>query len=130
MYRAITRDIQVTVTPKYLDERSTVDGHQYFWAYTVVIDNFGEASVQLKARYWHITDQLGRVQEVRGVGVVGEQPVLAPGASYEYTSGVPLPTPTGVMAGRYQMETETGETFWVDIPTFSLDSPHIRRVIN
>ena len=79
MYRAITRDIQVTVTPKYLDERSSVEGHQYFWAYTVAIDNLGETNVQLKSRYWHITDQFGRVQEVRGVGVVGEQPVLQPG---------------------------------------------------
>jgi ApaG protein len=130
MYRAITRDIQVTVTPKYLDERSSAEGHQYFWAYTVSIDNLGDTTVQLKARYWHITDQLGRVQEVSGIGVVGEQPVLQPGGSYEYTSGVPLPTPTGVMAGRYQMETDSGEMFWVDIPAFSLDSPHIRRVIN
>ena len=88
------------------------------------IENKSDNTVQLKRRHWKITDAYGRIQEVQGAGVVGEQPVLHPGDSYEYTSGTPLPTPSGIMVGRYQMETEGGERFDVDIPAFSLDSPH------
>ena len=80
--------------------------------------------MQLRTRYWRITDSMGRVQEVRGAGVVGEQPVLGPGESYEYTSGTPLPTPSGIMVGTYQMESQSGEKFEVDVPAFSLDSPY------
>jgi ApaG protein len=80
--------------------------------------------VQLRTRYWRITDSLGRVQEVRGAGVVGEQPVLKPGDSYEYTSGTPLPTPSGIMVGTYQMESQSGEKFDINVPAFSLDSPY------
>jgi ApaG protein len=90
----------------------------------VRIENGGAETVQLRNRYWRITDSLGRVQEVRGAGVVGEQPVLKPGESYEYTSGTPLQTPSGIMVGSYQMETPAGERFEVDVPAFSLDSPH------
>jgi ApaG protein len=86
--------------------------------------------VQLKTRHWRITDANGRLQEVRGAGVVGEQPVLKPGGSYEYTSGVPLPTPSGFMAGSYGMVTEAGEMFDIDIPAFSLDLPEKARTIN
>ena len=80
--------------------------------------------MQLRTRYWRITDSLGRIQEVRGPGVVGEQPVLKPGDSYEYTSGTPLPTPSGIMVGTYQMESQSGEKFDIDVPAFSLDSPY------
>jgi ApaG protein len=90
----------------------------------VRIENNSKRAVQLKTRYWRITDSLGNVQEVRGDGVVGEQPVLDPGSSFEYTSGTPLNTPSGIMAGTYQMKPTGGDCFDVIIPTFSLDSPH------
>ncbi len=124
MYTATTRKITVTVQPQYLDDRSSPDEDRYMWAYQVRIENGGDDTVQLRARYWHITDANGRVQEVRGAGVVGEQPVLKPGEAFEYTSGTPLPTPSGIMVGRYQMESERGERFEIDVPAFSLDSPH------
>ncbi len=130
MYRAVTRQIEVTVEPNFLPERSSPDRQQYFWAYTIVITNSGDETVQLKTRHWIITDSTGRKQEVRGEGVVGEQPVLAPGERFEYTSGVPLTTASGIMTGRYQMVSETGERFEIDVPTFSLDSPEGKRTLN
>ncbi|HKJ75206.1 MAG TPA: Co2+/Mg2+ efflux protein ApaG [Alphaproteobacteria bacterium] len=123
-YQATTRSIEVSVEPFYLETESEPQQHRFVWAYRVRIANNGACTVQLKNRYWRITDSLGRTQEVRGVGVVGEQPVLAPGESYEYTSGTPLDTPSGIMVGTYHMETDDGEGFEVDIPAFSLDSPH------
>jgi ApaG protein len=130
MYRAVTRQIEVTVEPNFLPERSSVESRQYFWSYTIVITNSGAETVQLRTRHWIITDATGRKQEVRGEGVVGEQPVLAPGERFEYTSGVPLPTASGFMTGRYQMVSESGEKFEIDVPTFSLDSPDHKRVLN
>jgi ApaG protein len=130
MYRTVTRDIEVLVTPRYLSERSSPDNGYFFWAYTIEIKNRGAETVQLKTRHWRITDAHGRLQEVRGAGVVGEQPVLEPGGSFEYTSGVPLPTPSGFMVGTYSMETTAGEGFDIDIPAFSLDSVHGQRTIN
>jgi ApaG protein len=130
MYTAVTRSIEVTVTPRFLPERSSPGEGHYFWAYTIEITNNGAETVQLKTRHWRITDASGRVQEVRGPGVVGEQPRLAPGESFEYTSGVPLPTPSGFMAGSYRMVTEQGEPFDIEIPAFSLDSPEPKRTIN
>ena len=130
MYRTVTRHIEVTVEPNFLPERSSAERNQYFWSYTIVITNSGEETVQLRTRQWIITDAAGRQQEVRGEGVVGEQPVLAPGERYEYTSGVPLATASGFMTGHYQMESESGERFEIDVPTFSLDSPDSRRVLN
>jgi len=130
MYRAVTRDIQVTVKPQYLADRSSVEEGRFFWAYTVEIVNLGKATVQLKSRHWVITDAHGNQQEVRGPGVVGEQPTLKPGERFEYTSGVPLTTPIGLMAGTYQMVSEGGENFDVEVPVFSLDSPHGKRVLH
>jgi ApaG protein len=130
MYRAVTRQIEVTVEPNFMPERSSAEKSQYFWSYTIVITNSGPETVQLRTRHWIITDATGRKQEVRGEGVIGEQPVLAPGESFEYTSGVPLPTTSGFMTGRYQMVTEAGERFEIDVPTFSLDSPDSKRVLN
>ena len=124
MYSSITNDIRVTVRPTYLAEQSSPGDNHYVWAYHIRIDNTGERAVQLRFRFWRITDGLGRIQEVRGAGVVGEQPVIPPGAAYEYTSGTPLATPSGIMVGSYQVETEDGESFEVAIPAFSLDSPH------
>ena len=130
MYRAITRNIQVTVEPRYLEHESRPVEGRYFWAYTIEIVNMGPETVQLQSRYWQITDETGRREEVTGAGVVGEQPVLEPGQRFEYTSGCPLSTPSGLMVGTYQMVSETGELFSVQIPAFSLDSPHVRRTVN
>ena len=124
MYTQTTRGITVTVQPIFLDDQSSpAEGH-YVWAYRVRIQNNGDDTVQLMRRHWKITDAMGRMQEVQGAGVVGEQPVLEPGETFESTSGTPLPTPSGIMLGSYQMETDDGETFDVAIPAFSLDSPH------
>ncbi len=130
MYSAVTRDIEVQVEPFYLEERSDPDSDRYVWAYRVTIENRSDEFVQLLSRYWHITDGAGRVEEVRGAGVVGEQPQLNPGDSYQYTSGCPLSTPSGIMAGRYTMRNARGELFDVAIPAFSLDLPGTKRVMN
>jgi len=124
MYEATTDDITVTVTPLFLEEQSDPEADHYVWAYHVRIENHGTRTVRLRSRYWRITDARGRVQEVRGPGVVGEQPTLEAGESYEYTSGTPLETPSGVMVGTYQMEAADGTQFEIAIPAFSLDSPH------
>ncbi len=124
-YSATTRGIEVRVRPFYLEDQSDPDEGQFVWAYKVTIANVGQRTVQLVSRTWRITNGVGRVQRVHGPGVVGEQPVLEPGEAFEYTSGTPLDTPSGFMTGAYHMiETETGETFDVAIPSFSLDSPH------
>jgi len=130
MYEAITRGIRVRVTPVYVPEQSEPNDDYYFWAYTVEISNEGRSAVQLKSRYWRITDAQGQTQEVRGPGVVGQTPAIAPGASYSYTSGCPLRTPQGMMVGSYQMVDEDGEMFDVAIPAFSLDSPYARQQLN
>ena len=130
MYQAVTRNIEVSVTPEYVSERSAPDRGEYFWAYTIEITNRGADTVQLRTRHWRITDGFGRQQEVRGPGVVGKQPVLKPGESFEYTSGVPLPTPSGFMTGTYGMVTASGEPFDIAIPTFSLDGPEQKRTLN
>ncbi len=130
MYRAVTRKIEVTVTPRFLPDRSSPDKSYFFWAYTIAITNAGDETVQLRTRHWRITDASGKLQEVKGEGVVGEEPVLKAGQSFEYTSGVPLQTPSGFMTGSYGMETDTGEHFNIEIPTFSLDSSYGRRTIN
>lgn len=131
MYRAVTRNIEVTVTPRYLADRSSPGESYFFWAYTIDIANRGGETVQLKTRHWRITDANGKLQEVRGAGVVGEEPVLQPGKSFEYTSGVPLTTPSGFMAGSYGMITDAGEPFDIEIPAFSLDSSSLtKRSIN
>jgi ApaG protein len=123
-YLANTREIAVSVEPTYLATRSSPENSQYFWAYRVVIENQGRETVQLLSRHWMITNARGELTEVKGPGVVGEQPVLKPGESFEYTSGAPLDTPSGMMGGAYQMETESGERFDIEIPTFSLDLPN------
>ncbi|MDF2813280.1 MAG: Co2+/Mg2+ efflux protein ApaG [Microvirga sp.] len=130
MYKAVTRGISVTVTPRYMPEESSPQEERYFFAYTVEIVNTGEERVQLRSRHWKIMDERGQVQEVRGPGVVGEQPVLGPGESFSYTSGCPLPTRSGTMQGSYVMETDGGETFAAEIPLFSLDIPQAKRVVH
>ncbi len=130
MYSETTRSIIITVKPFYLEDQSSPAEDHYVWAYHVRIENQGEETVQLRSRHWKITDGRGQVQEVRGPGVVGEQPVLGPGESFEYTSGTPLPTPSGIMVGSYQMETLGGERFDIAVPAFSLDSPHQKMRLN
>lgn len=130
MYRTTTHQIVVRVEPFYLDDDSEPDENRYVWAYRVTIDNQSEETVQLLSRYWQITDATGHVEEVRGPGVVGEQPELAPGESFQYTSGCPLTTPSGIMAGSYTLRNERGETFEIAIPTFSLDIPDRNRTVN
>ncbi len=125
MYKASTRSITVTVEPSYLEDDSTPANHEFRWSYRIRIENHGKRTVRLLSRYWRITDAIGRIQEVRGDGVVGEQPVLEPGHAFEYQSWTPLQTPSGIMAGSYQMqERSSGELFDVAIPAFSLDSPY------
>jgi ApaG protein len=130
MYEAVTRDIRVRVTPIYSEERSTPADGYYFWAYTIDIVNESREIVQLRARHWRITDGAGRSEVVRGPGVVGQTPVIPPGESFTYTSGCPLKTPSGIMAGSYQMSSLGGQLFDVAIPAFSLDSPYAIRSVN
>ena len=130
MYSSVTRDIMITVLPEFVPDRSDADDGQFFWAYTVEIANQSEVTVQLTARHWKITDANGKMEEVQGPGVVGEQPILKPGEAFRYTSGCPLTTPSGIMTGSYRMVDEAGEVFEAEIPAFSLDSPFARRVLN
>ena len=124
IYEQTTEAISVSVEPVYLDDHSAPDENHYVWAYHVRIENRGRSTVQLLTRHWKITDSMGQIQEVRGDGVVGEQPVLDPGEVFEYTSGTPLATPSGIMAGSYHMLADGGRRFNVEIPPFSLDSPY------
>ena len=130
MYSAVTHDVQVTVLPEFVPERSDPDAGRFFWVYTVEITNLRRSTVQLVSRHWRITDGRGRLEEVKGAGVVGEQPILEPGETFRYTSGCPLTTPSGIMAGTYRMVDQSGGAFDVVIPTFSLDSPSFRRTLN
>ena len=129
-YEKITRSIRIRVVPDFSEDQSTPEESYYFWTYTIEIANQGLETVQLKSRIWKITDAKGRTEEVRGPGVVGQTPVIPPGQSFTYTSGCPLPTPSGIMVGSYQMTGETGELFDIAIPAFSLDSPYVVRSVN
>jgi ApaG protein len=128
-YQAQTRGVVVRVRPEYLPDQSEPDERRWVWAYHIEVENTGDAPVQLLARHWRITDAGGHTEEVKGMGVVGEQPVLNPGQRFRYTSGCPLPTPSGVMAGTYRMASAEGQ-FDADIPAFSLDLPEARRTVN
>jgi ApaG protein len=126
MYSTVTHDIQITVLPEFVPERSDADEASFWWAYTVEIANRGHMTVQLTARHWKITDGNGKLEEVKGAGVVGEQPVLKPGETFRYTSGTTMTTPSGIMTGSYRMVNEKGDVFEAEIPVFSLDSPYAR----
>ncbi len=130
MYEAVTRGVRVRVEPQYLEDQSSPEEGYYFWAYTVTIDNEGNAPVELRTRHWRITDAGGHTEEVRGPGVVGQTPRIGPGQSFSYTSGCPLRTPSGIMLGSYQMIDEDGQSFDVAIPAFSLDSPFTVPTVN
>ena len=120
MYSKTTKNINISVKPYYLEEQSEPDDQHYVWAYQITINNLGKETVQLKNRYWEIIESNGSKKEVRGAGVIGEQPILKPGEKYEYTSGAPLTTPSGFMQGYYEMETKDGNKFDASIPLFSL----------
>lgn len=130
MYTQTTSDVTVSVEPQFLDHESRPEDNLWVWAYTVRIENKGRETVKLRTRHWRITDALGRTQEVRGPGVVGEQPVLKPGESFVYTSGTPLATASGIMTGTYSMEGSGGRLFDIAIPAFSLDSPGGKKQVN
>ncbi len=130
MYERVTKGIKVTVRPTFLEGQSDPGDDLYVWSYTVKIQNESAAVIRLRTRHWLITNAAGMTEEVRGVGVVGEQPLIHPGEKFEYTSGAPLSTPSGMMVGRYGVEDATGELFDIDIPAFSLDSPHERRKVH
>ena len=124
-YKSTTRGIEVSVRSFFLPDQSKPAEGRFFWAYQVRIENKGAEKVQLLRRTWKITDERGGIQNVHGEGVIGKQPTLGPGEAFEYTSGTPLGTPSGIMQGAYHMTVaDTGEAFDVGIPTFSLDSPH------
>ena len=129
-YETETYGVVVRVLPEYLAERSEPASREYFWCYTIEIENGIDEVIQLMSRHWIITDQNGRRQEVRGDGVVGEQPRLMPGERFVYASGCPLSEPSGMMMGSYRMRREDGEEFNVSIPAFSLDSPYNRSMMN
>ena len=129
-YTAETEGVLVKVRPSYLAGQSDPEAGRWVWAYQIEIVNLGAAPVQLISRHWIITDAHGRVEEVRGPGVVGDQPVIAPGDSYSYASGCPLPTPSGSMVGTYAMTDGAGRVFEAAIPAFSLDVPGQKRVLN
>ena len=130
VYEAETRGVRVRVVASYLPEQSDPEEGRWVWAYMIEVDNEGDETVQLVDRHWIITDAQGRVEEVRGPGVVGEQPVLEPGDTYEYTSGCPLGTDSGVMVGSYGMVTAAGERFEAAIPAFSLHLPGADQAVN
>jgi ApaG protein len=121
---AVTRGVRVFVQSEYAPDRSRPAQSEWFFLYTVRISNEGAEPVQLVTRHWVITDGTGRVEEVRGPGVVGKQPTLKPGESFEYTSGCPLPTSFGVMEGTYQMVSESGDLFDAKIAPFTLSEPY------
>jgi ApaG protein len=131
MYTATTDGITVKVTPVYLHDHSDPEQNHFVWAYNVVITNNGKEGIQLLNRYWRITDEYGRLHEVRGPGVVGMKPALNPGESFEYTSGTSLKTPSGIMNGTYEMSLRNNDKILdVEIPAFSLDSPYNSKIQN
>ena len=129
-YETVTRNIRVAVVPDFLDDQSEPSESRYLWSHHITIENTGGEAVQLLSRHWRITDSRGRVREVRGAGVVGEQPVIQPGSAFEYTSGAPLETPSGFMTGTYQMRAVSGENFEIGIPMFALESPYESRRVH
>lgn len=132
MSSAVTQGIRVTVKSEYLPHRSSPEERRFVFAYTVNISNEGGIRVQLRSRHWVITDGRGRIEEVRGRGVVGEEPQLAPGESFQYTSGCVLETPQGTMHGSYRMQRDDGSSFEAEISPFVLATPgaQARRVLN
>ena len=130
MYSKTTKGVTVTVTPYFLDDRSSPQEGHYVWAYQVNIKNSSSDTIKLNSRNWVIIDANGKIINIQGEGVVGEFPVLHPGESFEYTSGTPLKTTNGFMQGFYLMSQNNGDQLKIDIPTFSLDSPYDKKKLN
>lgn len=131
MFEAETEGLCVRVEPHFLAEESEPKEGRFVWAYTIEIENRSGEAVQLVSRFWRITDANGVTQEVRGAGVIGQQPVIAPGESYRYTSAAPLAAPSGMMMGSYSMlRVDNGIEFDIMVPAFALDSPHETRLAN
>lgn len=130
MYKQMTEQVLITVEPVFLDDQSNPEDNHYVWAYHVWIENNRNDPIQLMSRHWRITDANGLIQEVEGLGVIGEQPLIDPHECYQYTSGTPLATPSGIMEGQYAMQNSHGDLFNVKIPIFSLDSPYGHMTLN
>jgi ApaG protein len=131
MYEQETAGVVVRVAPEFMPEESAPDEGRFVWSYTIEIENRSPDPVQLVSRFWRITDENGLTQEVRGPGVIGQQPVIGPGQSFRYTSAAPLAAPSGVMLGAYSMQrVENGEAFDIAVPAFALESPHQSRMLN
>jgi|TARA_B110000259_G_scaffold94394_1_gene109271 ApaG protein len=129
-YTKITKNIRVSVKTDFLSDQSDVENKLWVWSYHILIENNGNNTVQLIDRYWKITDETGHVKEVNGSGVIGRQPSIKPGESFEYSSGTPLNKPSGFMFGNYRMINEKNESFFIDVPIFSLDIPSIKKILN
>jgi ApaG protein len=129
-YTKITKNIRVSVKTDFLSDQSDVENKLWVWSYHILIENNGNNTVQLVDRYWKITDETGHVKEVNGSGVIGRQPSIKPGESFEYSSGTPLNKPSGFMFGNYKMINEKNESFFIDVPIFSLDIPSIKKILN
>ena len=129
-YTKITKNIRVSVKTDFLSDQSDVENKLWVWSYHILIENNGNNTVQLIDRYWKITDETGHVKEVNGSGVIGRQPSIKPGESFEYSSGTPLNKPSGFMFGNYKMINEKNESFFIDVPIFSLDIPSIKKILN
>ncbi|MGE0740423.1 MAG: Co2+/Mg2+ efflux protein ApaG [Hyphomonadaceae bacterium] len=131
MYEQETSGLVVRVEPLFLPEESAPNESRFVWSYTIEIENRGAEPVKLVSRFWRITDENGLTQEVRGEGVIGQQPVIGPGQSFRYTSAAPLAAPSGVMMGAYSMQPVSGgDQFDIAVPLFALDSPHHSRLAN
>jgi ApaG protein len=126
MYTRTTAGVTVSVRPSFLESQSIPEENYYIWLYHINIFNSGEKAITLLNRYWRIIDSSGKTEEVRGHGVIGEQPMIASGGVFDYTSGVTLRTPSGFMTGHYEMQDGDGHSLVVSIPAFSLDSPHMQ----
>ena len=129
-YTEVTKNIRVSVKTNFLSDQSDVENSLWVWSYHILIENNGNNKVQLIDRYWKITDATGIIKEVKGSGVIGEQPTIKPGEFFEYTSGTPLNKSSGFMSGNYRMINENNESFFIDVPVFSLDIPSVQKILN
>jgi len=129
-YTKVTKDMRVSVKTEFLSDQSDTENKLWVWSYHILIENNGKNIVQLVDRYWKITDETGHIKEVNGSGVIGRQPSIKPGESFEYSSGTPLKKPSGFMFGNYRMINEKNESFLIDVPIFSLDIPSIKKILN
>ena len=129
-YTELTNQVRISVITEFLEEQSDTDNNLWVWAYHIMIENNRQTAVQLLERYWKIIDETGKIKEVEGPGVIGLQPLIEPGNYFEYSSGTPLPTSSGIMLGSYKMIDKSGKSFEAKIPKFSLDLPYNKKIIN